>query len=129
MVFKYIIQLFIYITSLLCPYDIESKSIDHGNSKRNETIERMKPKSVTFSQIHNESYKYYNDEDKEIAKRSLKKSNSYSIQHYYCGNCSNIIEMPRYMYSDKPYCSVQCRTKQIDRDNTTQNREHHSFSV
>ncbi len=62
---------------------------------------------------------------------TLKKSQSYIIQNYYCGYCSRHIRIPEHMYYNKPYCSIYCRNNQIqlDESGSTQIREHHSFSM
>ena len=62
---------------------------------------------------------------------TLKKSQSYVIQNYYCGYCSRNIRVPEHMYYNKPYCSIYCRNNQIqlDESGSTQIREHHSFSM
>jgi hypothetical protein len=63
---------------------------------------------------------------------TLKKSQSYIIpNNYYCGYCSRHIRVPEHMYYNKAYCSIYCRSNQIqlDESSSTQIREHHSFSM
>ena len=94
--------------------------------------------TITDKQVyaHNYNYNYYNDiklhNNKVTSTKQMspfKRTTSYNTKHYYCGFCSKIIKIPEFMYQDKAFCTVQCRTNQMNAEKKNPVREHHSFSI
>jgi hypothetical protein len=171
MLVRLILQLYTYITNILCPAvktsgsnkyihrddDIDDNpDIDETPDDIDDYIDQPAHKSLdtVVTKKHNpydsdeydESYDMVYDMDKTLysiyrkkarsnpiftPSTTLKKSQSYVIQNYYCGYCSRNIRVPEHMYYNKTYCSIYCRNTQIqlDESGSSQIREHHSFSM
>jgi len=92
--------------------------------------------TITDKQVYAHNYNYYNDiklhNNKVTSTKQMspfKRTTSYNTKHYYCGFCSKIIKIPEFMYQDKAFCTVQCRTNQMNAEKKNPVREHHSFSI
>lgn len=92
--------------------------------------------TITDRQVYKHDYNYYNCHDSDgqsdnvnVNRYPFKRTHSYSINHYYCGYCSQLINSPEFMYQDEPYCNSRCRNNRITSDRKNKVREHHSFSV
>lgn len=92
--------------------------------------------TITDGQVYKHNYNYYSCHDSDgqsdnvnVNRYPFKRIHSYSINHYYCGYCSQLINSPEFMYQDEPYCNIRCRNHRITSDKKHKVREHHSFSV
>jgi len=89
--------------------------------------------TITDRQVYKHNYNYYSDsvtdDNVNVNSSPFKRARSYSVNHYYCGYCSQIITTPEFMYQDKPFCNIRCRNNRIASDNKNKVREHHSFSI
>jgi len=98
------------ITNYAIEYDSDDNSDDNSDDERDDN-----------NNLHTKNI---------ITKYPFKKSQSYTINRYYCGFCSGNIQYPQHMYCDNVYCSTSCRNHQIKLDeNSNKNGKHHSFSI
>ena len=103
---------------------------------RDHFDEYTKLMMITDNQVYKHNYNYYSchhsngqSDNVNINRHPFKRIHSYSINHYYCGYCSQLIKSPEFMYQDEPYCNIRCRNNRIVSDKKNKVREHHSFST
>ncbi len=124
MVIEYIMEMYEYIASIVCPFMLKYlQDVD-------DTDDSIEPKSVRFQVPGLDSDHSDGQSDNvNINRYPFKRIHSYSINHYYCGYCSQLINSPEFMYQDEPYCNIRCRNHRIVSDGKNKVREHHSFSA
>ena len=140
-----IMDFYEYIASIVCPFMLKHlQDVDDVY----DTDDSIEPKSVRFqvpgldsdhSDGNIENTNNYTEQPMEnrdgqsdnvnINRYPFKRIHSYSINHYYCGYCSQLINSPEFMYQDEPYCNIRCRNHRIVSDGKNKVREHHSFSA
>lgn len=138
-----------YVSTVLCPtlFQTKKRVTFHTNLIENisllDSIDELYDKNDDYNGMiyntvgkrsmnnYNNFGKYRNNRTTDRQKNShlLKKNNSYNVINYYCGFCSQYIDVPEHMYCDKPYCSIECRTNQHNLDTSTIVRDNHSFSI
>tara|TARA_B110000285_G_scaffold64236_1_gene73877 strand:- start:66 stop:575 length:510 start_codon:yes stop_codon:yes gene_type:complete len=100
---------------------------------RDHFDEYTKLMTITDRQVYKHDYNCHDSNDQtdnvNINRYPFKRIHSYSINHYYCGYCSQLINSPEFMYQDEPYCNIRCRNNRITSDRKNKVREHHSFSA
>jgi len=128
MVIRFVIRIFTYITNLICPTWVRFNTTKSITDYADEYYSDDNSGDEIVDDEHDENNNLYTKNI--ITKYPFKKSQSYTINRYYCGFCSGNIQYPQYMYSDKVYCSISCRNHQIKLDeNSNKNGKHHSFSI
>jgi len=123
MVIRFIIRIFTYITTIICPskvsFNINKCTIT--NNANECSSDDNSDNEIDFAEL---------DENNNITVYPFKKSQSYTINRYYCGFCAGNIQYPQHMYNDKVYCSISCRNYQFKCDEKSNNTiKHHSFSI
>ena len=73
------------------------------------SINRQSVNKQTTDCTIEENYIYIDNDSLKCEKNT--------ITNYECGYCSRYIEIPKYMYTDLPFCTLHCRNKQIKTDN------------
>ena len=103
---------------------------------RDHFDEYTKLMTITDRQVYKPNYNYYcchdsngQSDNVNLNRYPFKRIHSYSINNYYCGYCSQLINSPEFMYQDEPYCNIRCRNHRIVSDGKNKVREHHSFSA
>lgn len=149
MIMEYILKIYEYAADILCPFALNQYNLkdDDNMESYDHFDEYTKLITITDKKIYNYNYNYYNNNDNisdsisdnrsddssdklHITNRyPFKKSQSYNVPRYYCGFCSKVINLPEFMYQDKIFCTIQCRSRQIIVDKKDLVREHHSLSI
>ena len=141
---EYIIQVYIYIVDILCPFTYNTKikhknSDDIQNSMTDDVIVGIDIDSdchyptrtyaagnpvltsIGRDQHANSAYEV-TDENLDrycqipVLKARAKKQ---AIPVYFCGYCHVIVSNPLYMYNDSTFCTPACRTQQLILDKNT----------
>jgi len=116
------------------------RNIENTSNYREDLVEHRDhfdeyTKLITIAdrQVYKHNNNYYSDsvtdDNVNVNRYPFKRARSYSVNHYYCGYCSQIITTPEFMYQDNPYCNIRCRNNRITSDNKNKVREQHSFSI
>ena len=132
MVIRFVIRIFTYITNLICPnwtrVNITKSITDDADEYYSDDNSDDNSGDEIVDDERDENNNLYTKNIINIY--PFKKSQSYTINRYYCGACSENIQYPQHMYSDKVYCSISCRNHQIKCDeNSNKKGKHHSFSI
>ena len=133
MIIRFVIRIFTYITNLICP---TGSRFNTTKSITDYADEYYSDDNIDNEIVDDELEYDERDENNNLYTKNIinmypfKKSQSYTINRYYCGFCSGNIQYPQHMYNDKVYCSVSCRNYQIKCDEKSNDtRTHHSFSI
>lgn len=108
-VLAYLIRCYIYIAKIICPSTFTN--FKHKNSLElysSTTLDSSYNEVGYCDDSNNTSENYLHISSKNKLPPSLKINKTYN-----CGHCNRPIKIPQYMYSDKIYCSIQCRHEVI----------------
>lgn len=103
----YLIRCYIYIAQLICPNMIRKY-------KHKDSLELYPTTPTTDEPIHHNCTIDINNNINSNSNRGIINNNIHNLKtNYICGNCKCDIYAPQHMFSDKPFCTIQCRQMYI----------------
>lgn len=108
-ILMYLIRCYIYIAQIISPNMV-------SKYKHKDSLELYPTTPITDEPIHNDcTLNIYSNNN---SKRCISSNKTHNLKtDYICGNCNCNIYAPQYMYSDKPFCTEQCRQMYISTSN------------
>lgn len=103
-ILAYLVRCYIYIAKIVCPSAFNR--FKHKNS-----LELYPTTQSDYS--HHEEIPCDSNDTVDNHLHTLNKNKPYKIPKidvtYNCGYCNSVIRAPQFMYSDKTFCSLECR--------------------